>query len=182
MEKAHVTAGKPKITGAVFVAPLGTALPTNSATALTDAYKELGYISEDGLTNSLNSNGVKAWGGDVVLPNNADQFKMKLIEVLNAEVAKFVFGAENVSGELETGISLTVNDSERDIVVMVIDMVLRSGKAKRVVIPRAQVETVGDIVYKDNDVVGYDVTVGCRMDASGNYHYEYTNVPAPSNG
>lgn len=64
-----VTAGKPKVGGALFRAPAGTALPTDAVTALAEAYKCLGYVSEDGVTNStsIDSDEVKAWGGDTVL-------------------------------------------------------------------------------------------------------------------
>ena len=64
-----VTAGKPKVGGALFRAPAGTALPTDAVTALAEAYKCLGYVSEDGVTNStsIDSDEVKAWGGDIVL-------------------------------------------------------------------------------------------------------------------
>lgn len=49
---ANVTAAKPKIGGAVFRAPLGTTLPTDTSSALDAAFMCLGYVSEDGVTNS----------------------------------------------------------------------------------------------------------------------------------
>ena len=63
---ANVNAGKPAATGAIFVAPLGTTLPTDATTAKNGAFVELGYVSEDGVTNSnsTNSADIKAWGGD----------------------------------------------------------------------------------------------------------------------
>ena len=48
----NVTAAKPKVGGAVWRAPLGTTLPTDAKTALDKAFKSLGYISGDGLTNA----------------------------------------------------------------------------------------------------------------------------------
>lgn len=42
--EANVTTAKPKIGGAVYSAPLGTALPTDATTKLDDAFKALGYI------------------------------------------------------------------------------------------------------------------------------------------
>ena len=65
----NVSAGKPKVAGAVYRAPLGTALPIDATTALASVFVDMGYISEDGVTNSNEREveEIKAWGGDVVL-------------------------------------------------------------------------------------------------------------------
>ena len=64
----YVSTGKPAGVGAVWRAPLGTALPTTFDATLDNAYKCLGYCSEDGLTNATNisTENIKAWGGDIV--------------------------------------------------------------------------------------------------------------------
>ena len=48
----NVTAGKPKVGGAIYFAPLGSTLPTTATEALDDAFENVGYISDSGLVNS----------------------------------------------------------------------------------------------------------------------------------
>ena len=174
----NVTAGKPKTTGAIWVAPLGSTLPTDTATSLDAAFKCLGFCSDDGLTNGteLESETVKAWGGDTVLTiqtSKNDTFGFKLLEVLNEDVLKFVFGSANVSGDLATGLTVTANNSDVEEVSLVIDMILRDNTAKRIVIPDCKISEFGDLVYSDSEAVGYELTVSCMPDASANTHYEY---------
>lgn len=174
----NVSAGKPKVGGAIFAAPVGTPLPTTTAEALDPAFKNLGYCSDDGLTNStsLDVQKIKAWGGDTVLviqSSREDTFKYKLIEIKSLEVLKHVYGADNVTGTLETGIVVKVNNSDVPEQSIVIDMILRDNTAKRIVIPSCKISEVGDIVYGDEDAVGYDTTVDCTPDSAGNTHYEY---------
>lgn len=174
----NVSAGKPKVGGAIFTAPVGTPLPTSATEALNSAFQSLGYVSEDGLTNgtSLEVNKIKAWGGDTVLVIQAskeDTFKYVLIEVKSKTVLGYVYGEDNVTGTLESGLVVKVNNNDVPERSLVIDMLLRDNTAKRIVIPSCKISEVGDIVYSDGEAVGYDTTVDCTPDSNGNTHYEY---------
>ncbi len=173
----NTSTGKPKIGGAIFVGYDGVAAPKDAKSELT-GFKELGYVSDDGLTNSNSSDSdkIKAWGGDTVLvisKGKEDTLQFKLIEVMNVDVLKYVYGEENVSGTLETGITLKANSKQTKAHTLVIDMVYQGGVMKRIVAPNAIIQEMDDIEYTDEDAVGYAVTVSCLPDTEGNNHYEY---------
>lgn len=180
----NVSAGKPKVSGAIYRAPLssGLVLPTDATTAPGTDFKALGYVSDDGLTNtnSPDSETIKAWGGDTVLTiqtEKPDEFQLTLIEVLNKDVLATVYGSSNVTGTIETGITVNANADEPEEAAWIIDMVMRGGVLKRIVIPDGKVTEIGDIEYTDEDAVGYELTIQAMPDASGQTHYEYIQQP-----
>lgn len=181
----NVTTAKPKVGGAIYSAPLGTALPTNAISKLDDAFKSLGYISEDGMTNanSPETDNIKAWGGDIVAnvqTEKADTFAYTLIEGLNVDVLKEVYGKDNVSGDLDSGITIKANATPMEEHSLVAEMIMNGGVLKRIVIPCGKVSEVGEIVYKDDEASGYETTVTALPDTDENTHYEYIQKPGVS--
>lgn len=174
----NVSVGKPKVGGAIFRAPAGTALPTDAKTTLNAAFAPVGYISDSGVvnSNSPSSDSVKAWGGDTVCnyqTEKPDTFKFTMLESLRDTVLKAVYGDSNVTGALDSGLTVKANSTEQARCAWVIDMILQNSTLKRVVIPGAKVTAVGDITYVDGQPIGYEVTLSAEPDSSGNTHYEY---------
>lgn len=187
MNAKLVSTGKPKIGGAIYTAPIGTILPKVADSALDPAFKGLGYLSEDGLVNSNSPENeeIKAWGGDTVLTpqkSRPDSFKFTLIEALNTEVLKVVYGDKNVTGTLETGITINANANEQEERAFVFDMILNGNVLKRIVVPSAKVTEVGDVTYKDNSAIGYATTIKASPDENSNTHCEYLKKPQNPQG
>lgn len=178
MDSKNVSYAKPKIGGAIHRAPLGTKLPVSASEALDAAFLSLGYVSDEGLSNnnSPESESVKAWGGAVVLVTQAgkeDTFKFKLVESMNVNVLKTIYGDKNVTGDITSGIEVKASSQEAEAATYVVDMVLKGKVAKRIVIPEGKITEMEEIVYKDNEPIGYGVTMKAIEDSEGNSHYEY---------
>ena len=190
--KENVTFGKPKVAGAIYraVCGEGVTIPTTVSADLDTDLKCLGYISEDGVTHNMENSddGIKAWGGDTVLVpdvDRTDSFQFTLLEVMNEEVLKAVFVDSNVTVTAATSsapkqIAVASNSAVQPDCVWVIDMVMQGNNPKRVVIPKGVVTEIGEIVYKDDEAVGYQITVNGKADGSGNTHYEYMAIGSPT--
>lgn len=186
----NVTAGKPRNSGAVFSAPTGTTLPTDAVTAMatiSELYKDLGYVSEDGLTESISiaTTAIKEWGGSIVLITQDEKtatFKFKLIEYLNPDVQKFVNGDDNVTGTVGTGLKISVTDADAEERVLVFWQILRDSVPLRIVVPRCKITTIGDIVYKGNEAVAYDLTVQAIKNDAGQYYDKYIGGASGATG
>lgn len=174
----NVSTGKPKITGAVSVGVIGSVtIPTDASTPLGEGFVGLGYVSEDGVENAneMDVSETKAWGGAIVyrsLTELNDEFSLALIESLNVDVLKTVYGDANVT-ETEGKIAIDVKAEDPQEKVWVFDLALRGGKKKRIVIPDGAITSREAISYNDEDAVAYGITVSAYPDANGSTHKEY---------
>jgi hypothetical protein len=178
----NVTTGKPNISGAVYVAPIGTTLPTDATTALDNAFVCLGYVSEDGLENNndMDVSAIKAWGGMIVyrsLNELDDNFVLTLIESENTDVLKAVYGSNNVTVDASGNVTVAVKADDPEENVWVFELALRNSRAKRIVIADGAITAREAITYNDSDAVGYGITVSAYPDTNGETHKEYLEKP-----
>ena len=178
MNVNNVTTGKPKVGGAVYSAPVGTTLPTDAVASLAAAFVEMGYVSDAGLTNSDSRtiNQVKAWGGDTVVvlqTERSDTFAFTHLESMNEDVLVAIYGSDNVTVDSSGNITVKATADPMVPASWIIDMILKGNRAKRIVVPDGTISELGDIVYKDDEAIGYPITITDVTDTSGVYHYEY---------
>lgn len=175
----NVSTGKPNIAGAVYVANIGTTLPTDATTTLDNTkFTCLGYVSEDGLSNDneMDVSEIKAWGGAIVyrsLNGLNDNFSLALIESENVDVLKNVYGDSNVSVDGNNNVTINVVADDPQEKVWVFELALRGGRAKRIVIPDGAVTARETITYNDSDAIAYGITVSAYPDSTGKTHIEY---------
>lgn len=182
-DSSLATVAKPVAAGAISSGTTKTALPIDATTNLAVGFVKLGYVSEDGLTNGIDTDveNIKAWGGDTILTvrtSRTETFKFTLVQALDVDVLKEVYGQDNVSGDLATGITVKHNNTELPRRAFVIDMLMTGNAVKRIVVPAGQVTEVGDVTYVDGTAVGYETTVTCFPDSQGNTVYEYIKKAA----
>lgn len=180
----NVTTGKRGIDGGIYAAPIGTALPVTATETLDAAFKNLGYVSEDGfkIGTALTSTKIKEWGGDTVY-EEADQKDetagVKYIEALNVEMLKTIYGASNVT-ESSGAIHIASKAGGATPMSYVVDIAQRGGRLRRIVLPNAAITSLGDIVFNGKDAVGYDVTLALSLGANGTTHDEYISAAPAS--
>ena len=91
----------------------------------------------------------------------------------NVNAMKQAYGEDNVTGTWETGIAVKHNGLEKKEYVYAIETVLSDNRVVRTVIPRGKVIELGDVVRKDDEVFGYELTIKALPDSNGNTAYDY---------
>jgi hypothetical protein len=160
------------VTGAIYYAPTGTALPTSATAALNAAFlaNDLGYISEDGITQSISEDitDIKAWQNAAVVrkiqTGHDVTYQFGMLETASDPLALFYGNFAGGVAEIDGG-SLP----RMSFIIQVDD----GGNQIRIVIPDGQVTERGDITYANADAVIYDVTLTAFPDGSGNKAYIY---------
>lgn len=182
---SKVAAARPKVGGAVYWAPSGTALPTNASTALGAGFKCLGPVSEDGVTPSRDTNveNIKEWDGSTLatlLTEENRTFEFTLYGIYDADALNFMFGAASVvttpaAGASGTLVAITDKGGKPDKGVLVLEMT--HGKVKqRKVVPVADPTVTDEGPYASGELRSYTVSVEALKDASGNFSYEYAEL------
>jgi len=177
--------GKPKVGGSLFRAPAGTPYPTDEKTPLPAAYVSQGYLESSGFSKSIKKayKSIAAYGGDEVenlRTEHGVSIKFSLIEVLNPNVVKTVYGADvtvtpaTATSGTKTAVAYTGEDDEENS-VWVAEFAYRK-KVKRVVLTNCQ-DVTADFTeeYKDDEIISWPREFVCYKNDAGVHFFEYTD-------
>lgn len=189
---ANVTFSKPGASanksGYIWVAPLGTTLPTDATTELDGAFVGLGYLSEDGLTEPASyeaGDAIVAAGGDTVAqadPTFSKTWTGTCIEALNEDLIKVAYGSRNVtvtpaSGGKDGTITVKEQAGSLEHHVIVIDEMLKGGRKRRNVMADATFLITGDISHVHTALVNFEFTINAYPTATQPAQTQYITIP-----
>lgn len=167
--KDNITIGLPKPGGAVYWAPLGTALPTDAKTSLSEDFVNLGYVTSDGVTlsDAEETEEIQAWGPETVMTSQSSytiNATFNLLETSRVAVLQFIYGKDNVTVNEDGSISWRTTGAQLPRGVLVIDTLQNNGgttpRIHRHVLGDCQfVDRSGDRTYNNSDAVAYPVNM-----------------------
>lgn len=159
------------VTGTVRFAPLATALPTTPVATPNVAFLDVGYISDDGVSEKIDDSTteIKAWqNADVVRRIQTDhslQYSFTMIET-NANSLNAYYGGNYTAGvvQIKSGVL-----PHKEWIIDVVD----GTNLVRIVVPDGQIVARGETKYANGGAVMYPVTIECYPDASNVKAYKY---------
>lgn len=170
-------------TGAIKHAPIGTTLPTSAVATIDSAFTGDEYVSQDGLTlsPSMSTTEIKDWSGSTVrkvLESFDGTLSWTMIST-NAGALGIAFGADNVEETAATtahGAQARVSLGARLPEAQAWVFCMKDGDARIVIaVPNGQVTEVGEVTFAANAAIGWQVTLSCYPDVSGNCIYIMTD-------
>lgn len=170
--------------GGVWIAPFGTALPTDVDTPLDNAFKNLGFISDKGVKVKIDdqTKTIDVWGGDEIgtlRDKFAIEYSFELFQVLSADVNAAIFGAANVSTAAATAlhgkrIATMINMKLPPKCSLVLDAFYED-KAVRQVAPCCQRAGIADVTLVHNAPMTFEPTFKALRHTDGNHVLQYTD-------
>ncbi len=139
----NVSSAKGVKGGYIFRAPVGTELPTDIKTPLDPAFKVLGFISEDGYVESLetDSDDIVDMNGDLMdspQTSRVESAQFTLAEI-KAETLKVQYGEKNVT-DANGIITVKHNGDSVTTSAYVLELLLKNGRRWRKVVPKGSVQ------------------------------------------
>ena len=182
MADFNPTAVRVGITGKVYVAPVGTALPTDVTTNLNAAFQSVGFISEDALTESLaiTTERLRAWQRPVGIRTLTTEvewtFAFGMLETSPLALDLY-YGLDDgttvTSGVAKTSINAFPQSIQRSMVIEIED----GDVTTRYVIPVAEIGDREEVTHNLSEGTIWGVTVNVMGSDLDDMGYRYTNDP-----
>lgn len=170
------------VDSAVWVADVGTTAPTTPTAAPGVGWAELGWISDDGVTEvrDLSSDQKRAWQGATIVRTvrTSDARRFKFVAW---ETSALVLGLMRPGSPVSTTGGITTTSVKsftgQDTRAWLIDLVDGSIHTRKIIATGEVVET-DDVVAQNGELIAYTMTVECYPDSSGVLYVELSDDAA----
>ena len=158
-------------TGMAFHAPKGTALPTYPGEALAEAWKEIGAVSEDGISYGMNHSmePLRNWAREIerLLAADGDATIQAPFIDTTKETLETLFGAENVVETAATQqhgklLSITIGPDTMPDAEAFLFLMKDGDDMIMIGTTRGFVTEVGDIDFKPDDAITWEATISAK--------------------
>lgn len=170
------------VTGTVYVAPKGTALPTDVTTNLNAAFKSVGFISEDALTESLaiTTERLRAWQRPVGIRSLTTEvewtFQFGMLET-SPLVLDLYYGLDDGSdvsgGVATTAILAWPTSTQRAMVIEIVD----GDVITRYAIPVVEIGDREEVAHTNTEGTIWGVTTNVMGSSIDEMGFRITNDP-----
>lgn len=171
---AGINASGADLTGLLWMGVTGSTAPTDTGSALNAAFKNMGGITEDGVTikQSVSNKKIKIYGSTAIqrtIITDREYTVQVAFAETNARTQEVYFqqALNSISPAVSTGaFSLTVGNSSRQLYAAVIDVVDGSNKL-RYYMPQVEATDFGDLKVGNGEALSYQVTLTAYPNSSG---------------
>ena len=174
-QTGNVSVGKGAAGAYAWIAPYGTALPTDNTTAIATTYKVLGFIDENGVTfadstsptdyNDMSGNAIATTPGAVTKTASFVPVELK------KSTLDIIYGAANVE-DAEGVIEYTDKGLDQTLWTIVFDFVLGADRKWRVVVPQCRLKEMADLTINYQTLVGRQNTMAVLYDSTIQGYYK----------
>lgn len=158
------------VSGKAYAGPTGTTAPTTAVIALNAGFGDLGWVGEDGMTESYSDDRSEIRGNDgtvlrTVISGSAATLQFTLLES-KAAVLETYHPGSTVETDGSTGYKIDVVAPQGTTQSFVYD-VIDGDTHLRIYVPTGEVTERGDITYTNTGAISYPVTISCYPDTNG---------------
>ena len=174
-QTGNVSVGKGAAGAYAWIAPYGTALPTDNTTTIASTYKVLGFIDENGVTfsDSTSPTDYNDMSGNAIAttPGAVTKTAAFVPVELKKSTLDIIYGAVNVT-DSEGVIEYTDKGPDQTLWTIVFDFVLGANRKWRVVVPQCRLKEMADLTINYQTLVGRQNTMAVLYDSTIQGYYK----------
>lgn len=153
------------VTGAVYAGPTTAVAPTSAVSVVPATYLDLGYISEDGVTETYDEDvqDIQAWQGGTIVRTLISSSKASLAFTMiesKASTLELYHKGSTMESLGANGFKIDVKTPNVVRKRYILD-ILDGTTHLRLYVASAEVNERGEITYVNDETISYPVTITC---------------------